>query len=118
MNYAAIRARAYRQILKAGAAVTFAGIVTTPDHVTGASTVTASSVLGAAIATPGSEKLYESLKLVGAKAVTLLVAPNSGYALPSLGMTVAWAGATYTVKYTQEIAPGGTLLIGRVVVAL
>ena len=117
MNYAATRARAYKQIQKAGAAVTFALLTTTVDHATGGTTVSASTVLGYAIATPGSEKLYESLKLVGAKAVTLLVAPNSGYSLPSLNMTVVWDGVPRTVKYTREIAPGGVLLVGRVVVA-
>ncbi|HUT58416.1 MAG TPA: hypothetical protein VNA25_11280 [Phycisphaerae bacterium] len=97
--------------------MTFTGLTTTVDHATGGSTVSVTTVPGYAIATPGSEKLYEALKLIGAAAVTLLLAPDAGYSLPTLGMTVAWDGTTYTVKHTKGIAPGGTLLLGRVVVA-
>jgi len=117
MGYAATRARAYRQVQRAGARVTFTGLTTTVDHATGGSTASVTTVPGYAIATPGSEKLYEALKLIGAAAVTLLLAPDAGYSLPTLGMTVAWDGTTYTVKYVQALAPGGTLLLGRVVVA-
>lgn len=117
MDYTAIAARAYGQIGRAGAPVTFTRVVTTVDKATGESTVTPSTVLGVAITTPGALKEYEALKLIGSAALTLLFAPAAGASLPEMGATVAWGGVTYTVKHTEAIAPGGTLLIGRVIVA-
>lgn len=117
MSYAATRARAYRQVKRAGARVTFSGVTTAVNKLTGESSVTETTVLGYAITTPGALKLYEALKLVVGKTLTLLFAPDAGASMPTLGMTVVWGGVTYTVKHTQEIAPGGTLLVGRVIVS-
>lgn len=117
MGYASTAARAYRQIKRAGFRTTFVGSTMAVDHATGASTATAASALGYAIETPGDEQLYESLKLVVWKTMTLLFAPDAGGALPSLGMMVSVDGTTLSVKHTKAIAPGGTLLLGRVVVS-
>lgn len=116
-DYAGLRTRVYGLVEKYGASVTFTGVTTTVDKVTGESTVTTATVPGKAITTPGALKLYEALKLVAETSLTFLVAPAAGSDLPVLGMTVAWGGVTYTVKYTQAIAPGGTLLLGRVIVS-
>ena len=123
VDYGALRTKAYGQIKKFGARVTFSGTTTTVDHTTGGSTVTTSSVPAYALNTAPrvglSQRVYEELGLVVSACRTLLVAPDAGYSLPTLGMRVTWAdGITYTVKYVQSLEPGGTVILGTLIVSV
>lgn len=121
-NYAKLRTKAFKSIKKAGARVTFTGITTTVDHTTGGSTKSESTILGYAIAVRGrageSRRVYEELRLLTTDGRVLLMAPDAGSGLPPLGMTVPWEATKYTVKYTEPLAPGGTLILGWVVVSV
>jgi ABC-type transport system substrate-binding protein len=117
--YAAEAASAYEDIKAAGSAVTFrTASPGTFDPATGTYTDdTTTSVVGAAIRIGANPILYQALNLVTAEAPTLLFAPATAGALPPLGATVMWGGETYTVKNVTPVAPDGTAILARVVVA-
>jgi len=121
-DYAKLRTKAYNSIKKAGARVTFSGITTTVNHTTGGSTRVESTILGYAMSSKGrvgdSRNIYEELQLIAVATRTLLVAPDAGSDLPTKGMTVLWESVKYTVKYVEPLSPGGTMLLGKMVVSV
>lgn len=84
---------------------------------TDTSTVSSASVAGYAVRTRGNPKVYEALKLIESEAPTLLFSPTTYGSMPDLGATVTWNGKTYTVRDVLPVAPDGTGIIAKVVVA-
>lgn len=76
------------------------------------------TIAGFAIAVAKNPTLYQSLGLVMTDAPLLeFVASSYGDKVP-MGATVAWGGATYTVKSVLPVAPDGVPILSKVVVAL
>ncbi len=119
MSYAPEHASALADVTAAGSAVTFTW--RTPgvhdpatDTFTTAATVT---VAGYALRVRGDPDRYRALSLVEAQAPTLLFTPTTYGALPALGASVTWGGTVYTVRDVAPLAPDGTAILARVVVA-
>lgn len=117
MSYKNDHARALKDITKAGAAVTFRKATRTHNPVTGHSTVVDTTVAGSAVRVAGRPKVYEALKLVESQAPTLLFVASTYSEKPDVGMTVVWGSQTFTVKDVNPVAPDGSAIICRVVVA-
>jgi hypothetical protein len=118
MGYADTHARAAALVAAKGATVTFTAYTQTYTPTTDTSTVTASTVTGSAIRVRGNPDTYETLKLIESQAPTLLFAPATYGDAPSLGAVVSWGGTTYTVRDVQPVAPDGSDIISRIVVAV
>lgn len=118
MSYAADHAGALADIQDAGTAVTFTTASGTYDPETDTySSVGSATVTGFAIQTTGDPERYEQLGLVKANPATLFFVPGTLGAAPGLGATVTWAGSGRTVKSQDPVAPDGTAIAWRVVVA-
>ena len=109
MSFAGLTARK-------GAAVAFTQ--TTPGTYDGATgqwsadvTVT---VTGTAMQIEGDPDAYAALGLIQSANPMLLFHPAVVGVLPSLGMTVAWGGATLTVKDVEPLAMNGVATAARV----
>lgn len=102
MSYAQDHASALADITKAGAAVTF-----TP--------LTGSAVSGAAIQDMGSAREYADLGLVQRDTVTLWFAPSTYGERPGLTSTFTWGSGSFTVAYTEPVAPDGSAIIVKVI---
>ena len=119
MSYAAQHASALRMLRAKGASCTFTKATKTHTASTDA-VVTGTPVVlkGAAIRTEGDPKVYERLQLTEAEAPTLLFASETyGDAAPPLGATTVFGGVGFTVKEVQPVAPDGTPIVSKVVVA-
>lgn len=110
---------ALAQITAKGAAVTFTRAVTTSyDPLTDTVTSgTATTVAGYAVRVKGDPERYRVLSLVETKAPTLLFAPTTYGSAPKEGDTLTWSSVAYTVRDVAPVAPDGTGIIYRVVVA-
>lgn len=113
MTYTADHASAYTDVKAAGTAVTFTRTQIATDQ-RAASTV---STAGYAIQAAADPKQYEALGLAAHNAVTLLFVPTTYGETPSLSATCSWGGVTYTVRSAVPLAPDGTAILSRVVVA-
>jgi len=121
MSYAADHAGAYADLLADGAPVTFTFALVVPgnyqpDTDTFASGTT-TNVTGAAIQVSARALQYQALGLIPGEAPTLLFAPRTYGQTPPLGASVVWGGSTYTVRNVEPLAPDGTAILCRVVVA-
>lgn len=119
MSYAADHAAALADLRAAGARVVFAAPTgRTHDPATGMLTGGAPGLVpGAAIRVRGNPTRYEALRLVESEAPTLLVALDDYSATVPLGAQVAFGQVTYTVRDVEPVAPDGTPIVLRVVVA-
>ena len=119
MSYAPDHSGAYADLLADGAPVTFAFVTQgTYDPATDTfGAATTSTVTGAAIRVSGNPLRYSQLGLVQSESPTLLCAPTTFGSLPTLGATVTWGGTTYTVRDVEPLAPDGTAILFRAVVA-
>lgn len=119
MTYVAEHSSALLDLGDAGASVTFSHTTTgTYDPATDTTTgATVTTVTGKAIRTKGDPLKYQALNLVASEAPTLLFTPTTYGSLPSLGDTVSWGSVVYSVKDVDPVAPDGTAIIARIVVA-
>lgn len=117
MAYATEHADALADVRAAGAPVVFTESQMAIDDETGAATETISTVPGHALRVKGRPDTYRALSLVESQAPTLLFVPDTYGAAPALGSSVIWNGATYTVRDVDPLAPDGTAILHRVVVA-
>jgi hypothetical protein len=118
-GYATDHAGALADVRAAGAAVTV--VATLPGtHVpsTGLFTSpTTTTVAGVAIRTRGIPERYAALGLVESEAPSLLFVPDTYGAIPPLGGVLTWGGVDYTVRDVEPLAPDGTAILSRLVVA-
>ena len=84
------------------------------DTYSGPATTT---VAGYAVRDEGDPERYRALSLSLTEAPTLLFAPSTAGSVPALGSTVTWGGVSYTVKDVDPIAPAGTAIVSKVIVA-
>lgn len=119
-SYATEHAGALADVKAAGSAVTFTLASAGTYSPTGGSWSSAATttVAGQAIRVNGDPKVYAGLELVEADAPTLIFVPTTYGQVPALDSKVTWNSAVYTVKWTQPIAPNGTAILSRVVVAV
>jgi hypothetical protein len=103
--------------------ITFTRVTQTFDETTGLSTSVTSTITGSAIKVKGKADTYTRIGLVESSAPTLLFTPTD-YDLHAhsdefvkAGDTVSWAGATFTAKDVDPIAPDGFVILARIVVA-
>lgn len=119
MSYAEDAASAVADLSEAGAAVTFT--LTAPGTYTEStdtfSAGSTTTVAGYAVEVPGDPRAYAALELIQRDARTLLFASSTYGSTPGLGATLTWAGATFTVRSVQRVAPDGTAVVSTVVVA-
>lgn len=116
-QYDAVAQRSLATIKRKGAKVTFPGggpPVYDPlsDSWSGGS---ATSVVGSAVQVPGDPDKLAALSLVLVNPVTLLVAASGLGIVPTPGGTFTWAGKTYTIKFSEPVAPSGVAIIYTVV---
>ncbi len=116
MSYSADHAGAYADVKAAGAAVTFSVVTQTYNATTDAMTGVTTTVAGYAMQVRGNPREFEALGVVERQPIVLLFAPTTYGDVPTLGSTVTWGGASYTVKDTMPIAPDGTAILSRVTV--
>ena len=118
-SYATEHASALADVGAAGASVTFtlasAGTYASTGTWSGAAT---STVTGQAVRVKGDPKVYAALELVESEAPTLRFVPTTYGQVPSLNSKVTWNSTVYTVKHVQVVAPNGTAILSRVVVAV
>lgn len=117
-SYLAEHAGALADLAEAGTAVTFSHTTSTYTESTDATTapVTA-TVAGYALRVKGNPITYAALNLVQSEAPTLLFAPSTYGQMPVLGSSVTWGGQSYTVRDVNPLAPNGTAILCKVVVA-
>lgn len=124
MSFARQHAQALKMIRAKGAAVTFTrttpGTHNAATGVVGAPTV--STVSGYAIRvsslTSSDQRAYADLGLTPTDAPMLLFAASTFGPVPALQSECTWAGSGYTVKgFGDPVAPDGTAILSRVVVA-
>ena len=122
-DYTADHASALADVAAAGTAVTFTltgpgtydpttGLYTTPT-----STTSSGYAIGASGGLKEDRLQYEALGLTQSEGRTLFYVPSTYGDSPSLGATVTWAGAVRTVKSATALAPNGSAIAWRVVVA-
>lgn len=104
---------------KDGAAVTFT--LTSPgieDPEAGTwSSGSTSTVTGYASRVRGDVERYQALNLIEAEAPTLEFAPDTYGDLPALNSSVSWGGVSYFVRDIDPVAPDGSVISARVIVA-
>jgi hypothetical protein len=117
--YGADHAGALADVRAAGAAVTVAAVTPgTHDPATGLFTSpTTTTVTGVAIRTRGIPERYAALGLVESESPSLLFVPDTFGAIPPLNGTLTWGGVGYTVRDVEPLAPDGTAILSRLVVA-
>lgn len=119
VSYAQTHARAKSTVADAGADVTFT--LTTPgtyDATTDTySAGSTASIAGNAVRTAGDPQQYADLGLSLEEAPTLFFTPTTYGQLPAPTYQVTWGGLSYTVRAVRPIAPSGTAIAARVVVA-
>lgn len=119
MTYASDHAGALADVKAAGATVTFT--LSSPGTYDAATDTYTSAVTtyvsGAAIRVAGNPLAYQALELIQSEAPTLLFTPTTYGSLPALQSAVTWGGATYTVRSVDPLAPDGTAILARIVVA-
>lgn len=119
-SYTTEHASALADVGAAGASVTFTSASAgtySPTAGTWSSAAT-STVTGQAVRVKGDPKVYAGLELVESDAPTLLVVPTTYGQVPALGSKVTWNSTVYTVKHVQVVAPNGSAILSRVVVAV
>lgn len=117
-GYATQHASASALIRQKGTNVTFTLATATHDPSTGTFSAPGTvTVTGAAIRVRGNPVAYQALGLIELHPATLLFAPDTYGERPALGSTVSWEGATRTVKSVDPVAPDGTDILSRVIVA-
>jgi hypothetical protein len=116
--YAEDHASALADVAEAGAAVTWSQTAPgTYDSSTDTySTPVTTSCAGFAFEDEGDPEEYAALKLVELNPATLFFTPSTFGALPTLGMTGTWAGATKTIKKIRTIRPDGSVISAWLVV--
>lgn len=119
MTYAPDHAGALADVKAAGAAVTFTfRNPGTYDEATGLFTSAGtSSVAGYAVRVRGNPKTYDRLSLKQSEAPTLLFTPNTYGALPQMDHVVTWNSIVYTVRDVEPVAPDGSAILAKIVVA-
>lgn len=80
-------------------------------------TCTGSNVSGYAVRTKGDPTRYERLKLVESEAPTLLFVPSTFGGTPALNDLVTFGGTQYAVTDIDTLAPDGTAILHKIVVA-
>ena len=114
MTYTADHASALREIMDAGASVTFTKVDTTYSASDDTHTVTESALGAYAVQIGDDARRYAELSMAVERSITLLVATNTYGDKPEVGSTVSWGGDTYTVRDAAHIAPDGTAIVSRV----
>ncbi len=118
-SYAPQAARALSTLARKGASVTFT--LRTPgtlDPATNTRTASSvSTVAGYAVQDNPALRVYQALGLVATDARTLQFSGSTAGEVPPLGASCSWGGVTYTVRDVSPVAPSGTAVIVRVVVA-
>jgi hypothetical protein len=118
-DYSTLHARLVRTASKRGADVTFSAGgegVYDPDTDTWAGGATG-EVAGKAIQIKDDPERYAAKGLVLVDSVSLFFVPNTLGQVPGVGSSVAWGGATRTVKAVEPVAPSGTAIGATVVLA-
>ena len=118
-DYSADHASALVDVADAGTAVTFTRATPgtydgTTDTWTAAS---ATTVTGSAVEDTPNKDVYDALSLTQSSARTLFFVPDTYGALPLPGYGVTWAGAHYTVRAVDPIAPDGIAIAASIVVS-
>lgn len=119
MGYAATHANALATAKRKGEAVTFS-LANPGTHTPSTGTFSGaatSTVTGYAVRSRGDPKVYEALKLTPREAPTLFFVPSTYGQLPAMNAKVPFESVTYTVRSIDPIAPDGTAIAARVVVA-
>lgn len=118
-KYAVEHADVLTDIAEDGTAVTFTA--TNPgtyDPATDTwSNATTTSVAGKAIQVRGAPDRYLALELIESQAPTLIFCSTTYGQTPTMGSVCAWAGANYTLKDIIQVAPDGTTILSRLIVA-
>lgn len=117
-GFAAEHASARADIGAAGQTVTFTKASATHDPATATfSGSSSATVTGAAMRVRGNPATFTPGRLVQADEVMLLFAPDTYGNRPELGSTVSWEGHTREVVAVNPLAPDGTDILSRVVIA-
>lgn len=117
-GFATEHASARAEIGANGAVVTFTLTTATHDPTTATfSGASSSTVTGAAMRVRGDPTKFIPGRVVAAGEVMLLFAPDTYGDRPELGSTVSWEGETWEVVAVNPLAPDGTDILSRVVVA-
>jgi len=117
-KYVQEHADALKDLIEAGAAVTFSQYHRTFDPLTNRSQLALiETIAGYAIEVPKNPEKYKELDLIVEDAPTLLFVPtNLGY-LPELGGSCSWAGAGWNVRDISPLALDGPPIMARVVIS-
>jgi len=115
-KYADKHASALAMLRKKGKAVSFVQTVPTYDPSTGL-TVSVVTVPGWAIGTRGDPRVYEAMGLVMTEAPMLLFAAATYGQVPAVGARVEWEGKPLTVQWVDPVAPDGSVIVSKVLVA-
>lgn len=109
MGYASEHSGAHADVTAAGFALSFTRTSSTYDPTTDTESAPSStSYPGVAMRLEGDPRVYESLSLTQREPVTLFFVPDTyGASLPPLGATLAFNGATYTVRSVSPFDPDG-----------
>ena len=119
MSYAPDHASALADVAAAGASVTFTSVTPgTYDESTDTwSGGSSSTVTGSAVRVRGNPREDEALELIQSEAPSLLFTPTTYGQLPALNASVTWNSIVYTVRSVEPVAPDGTAILARVIVA-
>lgn len=119
MSYETEHASALADVRAAGVDVVFTktvkGAYDASTNTFGPDTVT--TVTGAAVRTKGDPKKYAALNLIESEAPTLLFVADTYGDTPPLESAVDFGGNTYRVRDVDPLAPDGTAIFTRAVVA-
>ena len=118
MTFAVDHASAAADFTDAGAVTFTREIAGTFDEATGLySGASESTVVGRAYRVRGNPKTYDRLSLKQSEAPTLLFRPTTYGQLPLPDDKVTWSSVEYTVRDIEPVAPDGTAIIAKIVVA-
>lgn len=119
MTFAPQHASALATVSRKGAAVTFTfKNPGTYDEATGLfSGASTTTITGSAVRVRGNPKTYDRLSLKQSEAPTLLFTPETYGSLPEMDYTVTWNSIVYTVRDVEPVAPDGTAILAKIVVA-
>lgn len=121
MSYVSEWADALADVAEAGAPVSFSDPSSGGTYNTDVGTMDGTApvtVTGKAVRVRGNPLRYQALSLIESSAPTLLFVPDIYGQLPTLDMSVPWAGETYNVKDVSPIDPDGLgAIAAKIVVA-
>lgn len=116
--YATEHADALEAISAAGDMVVVKDVGKTYTAATDSSIDTSSYISGYAVEVPGDPERYQGLGLVEQRPRTLIFVGEFYLAerVPSVGDTIEWDGADWTIRAATPIRPDGTPIVTRLVV--